>query len=101
MLWDELMWIINDFPTYDMLFGWFTIKRLACPICMEDIRVFIMKHRGKQSWFDCHRCFLDIDHVYRRNKYAFYKNKVNKSPLPCRLTGDEMWQKALMIVKVT
>ena len=26
-----LMWTINDFPTYGMLFGWGTNGRLTCP----------------------------------------------------------------------
>jgi len=29
-----LMWTINDFPAYKMLFGWSTHDRLACSYCM-------------------------------------------------------------------
>ena len=87
-----LMWTINNFPAYGMLFKGFIVGRLACPICMEDTKAFTLKHGRKQSWFDCHICFLNIDHVYMRNKDAFYKNEVDRSP-QCRLIGDEMGQR--------
>ena len=64
MLRAALMWIINDFPTYGMLSGWMTQGKLACPICMEDTKAFTLKYGGKNSWFDCHRRFLDSDHPY-------------------------------------
>ena len=47
-----LMWIINDFLAYSMLFEWSTIEKLVCPICMEDARVLTLKRGGKQLWFD-------------------------------------------------
>ena len=96
-----LKWTINDFPMYDILFGWSTTRILECLICMEDIRAFTLKHGRKHSWFDCQICFLDIDHVYRSNKEVFYKNKVNRSPPLCRLISEEVWQKVQMISKVT
>ena len=30
-----LLWTINDFPAYGMLYGWSTAKILGCPICLE------------------------------------------------------------------
>ncbi|XP_059292682.1 uncharacterized protein LOC132046145 [Lycium ferocissimum] len=38
----SLMWTINDFPAYGMLFGWMTAGKLACPHCMEN-RVTVLK----------------------------------------------------------
>jgi len=49
-----LMWTINDFPTYGMLFGWGTKGQLACPYCIQDTKAFQLRHRGKTYWFDCH-----------------------------------------------
>ena len=43
----------------------------------------------EQSWFNCHRYFLDINHVYR-NKDAFYMDKVKIFALSCRLIGNEV-----------
>ena len=68
MLRTALMWTINDFPTYEILFGWMMQGKLACPICMEDIKVFTLKYGEKNSWFDCHRRFLNIGHTYRRSR---------------------------------
>ena len=31
MMHAALMWMINDFPTYGILFGWSTKGKLACP----------------------------------------------------------------------
>jgi len=68
-----LMWTINDFPTYGMLFGWSTAGKFACPICMNKSKAFSLKNGRKVTWFDCHRQFLPCNHVFRRNKEAFYK----------------------------
>ena len=76
------MCTINNFLAYDLLSEWFIPKRLTYPIYMEDTRAFTLKYRGKQLWLDCHRYFLGIDHVYMRNKIAFYKNKIKKSLPP-------------------
>ena len=56
------MWTISDFPAYSMLSGWSTAGRLACPYCMEDSDSFKLNKSGKQSWFDNHRKFLELDH---------------------------------------
>ena len=62
-----LMWTINDFPAYGMLSGWMMQGKLACPICMEDRKIFTLKYGRKNSQFDCHRRFLDINHTYRHS----------------------------------
>ena len=72
------MQTISDFPMYDMLYRLSTVGRLTCLMCMEDIRALPLKYGGKQSWFNCYICFMDIDHVYKSKKEAFYKNKVNR-----------------------
>jgi len=47
---------------------------------------------GKVSWFDAHRQFLPMDHSFRRNKGAFYKNRIENSQPPYFLTGNELWE---------
>jgi len=32
----QIMWTINDFPTYGILFGWSTNSQLACPTYMKQ-----------------------------------------------------------------
>jgi predicted amino acid-binding ACT domain protein len=91
-----LMWTINDFPAYGMLSGWMTAGKLACPYCMEHTKAFRLYNGGKTSWFDCHRQFLPNDHVFRRSKDAFFKDRVERSEPPPRLTGEQIWHKVQM-----
>jgi hypothetical protein len=46
-----LMWTINDFPVYEMVSGWRTHGKLACPYCMEHNKAFTLTNRGKASFF--------------------------------------------------
>ena len=85
-----LMWTINDFPAYGMLSGWMTQGKLACPIYMEDTKSFTLRNGCKNSWFDCHRRFLDNDHPYKNNRNAFKKNTVDHEDPPARLSGREV-----------
>jgi len=43
----RLMWTINDFPTYGMLFGWGTQGKLTCSYCMEHTKAFRLEHGKK------------------------------------------------------
>ena len=84
------MWTICDFPAYSMLSGWSTAGRLACPYCMKDSNSFRLNKSGKQSWFDNHRKFLELDHPFRRNKSAFLKNKIVTGSAPPIRSGLEI-----------
>ncbi|KAH0724842.1 hypothetical protein KY284_000707 [Solanum tuberosum] len=96
-----LMWTINDFPAYGMLFGWMIAGKLACPYCMENSKAFTLKHDRKNTWFDCHRQFLPMDHEFRKMKNAFRKNKVESDPPPPLLTGHQIWERISQLPKVT
>ena len=39
-----LLWTINDFPTYAMLFGWSTKERFACPYCHKNTDYLWLKY---------------------------------------------------------
>jgi len=67
-----LMWTINDFPAYEMVSGWSTHGKLACPYCMENNKAFTLINRGKASFFDCHCHLLPPNHRYRKNKKDFF-----------------------------
>ena len=45
-----LLWTVNDFPAYGMLFGWMTSGRLVCPYCMENTKAFNLKYGGKHHF---------------------------------------------------
>ena len=64
-----LMWTINDFPAYGMVFGWSTHGKLACPYCMENNKAFTLTNMGKASFFYCHHHFLPPNHRYRKQKW--------------------------------
>ena len=42
-----LMWTINDFSAYGMVFGWSTHGKLSCSYCMENNKVLTLIKRGK------------------------------------------------------
>ncbi|WMV29453.1 hypothetical protein MTR67_022838 [Solanum verrucosum] len=97
----SLMWTINDFPAYGMLSGWMTAGKLACPYCIENSKAFTLKHGIKNTWFDCHRQFLPMDHEFRKMKNAFRKKKVESDPPPPLLTGHQIWERISQLPKVT
>ncbi|XP_070048539.1 uncharacterized protein [Nicotiana tomentosiformis] len=84
-----------------MLSGWSTAGKLACPCCMEDTKVFTLKHGGKTTWFDCHRRFLPMDHEFRRNTSAFMKNRTDYDEPPATLSGEKIWERVKNFPKVT
>ncbi|XP_038687458.1 uncharacterized protein LOC119986835 [Tripterygium wilfordii] len=96
-----LMWTVNDFPAYGMLSGWMTQGKLACPCCMKRSKAFTLKNGRKNSWFDCHRQFLPMKHPLRRNKDAFFKNRVEKSEPPPRFSGEELLARVWNYPKIT
>jgi len=85
-----LMWTINDFPAYGMLSGWSTHEKLTCPYCMENNKAFTLTNGGKDSFLDCHRCFLPYNHRYRKNIKYFFVSRVEKDVAPPRLSGEEL-----------
>nr|XP_033516354.1 uncharacterized protein LOC117280718 isoform X2 [Nicotiana tomentosiformis] len=95
-----LIWTINNFSAYGMLSGWSTVEKLACPICMKDTKVFTLKHGGKNTWFDCHRRFLPMDHEFRRNTSAFMNNQTDFEEPPSPLSPEEIRNRVRFLPKV-
>ncbi|XP_074322753.1 uncharacterized protein LOC141659723 [Apium graveolens] len=61
-----LMWTISDFPALGMLSGWSTKGKLACHICMGQVKANQLKHGGKPSFYGTARYFLEPDDPLRR-----------------------------------
>ncbi|WMV18167.1 hypothetical protein MTR67_011552 [Solanum verrucosum] len=80
-----LMWTINDFPTYAMLFGWSTKGKFACPCCNYNTNSHYFKHSQKMCYMD-HRVFLPMDHPWTSNKRSF-NGKTDFRPPPPLLKG--------------
>jgi len=45
-----LMWTINNFLAYEMIFGWSTHEKLAFPYYMENNKAFTLTNGGKASF---------------------------------------------------
>jgi hypothetical protein len=41
------MWTINNFSSYEMVSGWSTHVKLACPYCMENNKIFTLINDGE------------------------------------------------------
>ena len=77
-----LMWTISNFSTYEMLSGWSTYKKLACPYYIENTKIFQLEHGRKPYWFDYHRQFLSEHHPFRKQRDSFKRNKIDKAKAP-------------------
>jgi hypothetical protein len=43
---------------------------------MKETSYFRLKFKGKISYFDCHRCFLPLDHEFRLDSDTFKKDNI-------------------------
>jgi hypothetical protein len=59
-------------------------------ICLKDTSCFCLKFGGKISCFDCHRCFLPLDHPFRLDSNTFKKNNIVLEGLSRHLSGPEI-----------
>ncbi|XP_074324381.1 uncharacterized protein LOC141661296 [Apium graveolens] len=62
-----LLWTISDFPALAMLSGWSTKGKLACPVCMGEVKGKQLKHGGKTTFYGTARYFLEPDDPLRRS----------------------------------
>ncbi|CAH9112927.1 unnamed protein product [Cuscuta epithymum] len=52
---------------------------------------FWLKNSRKQSYFDCHRKFLPLNHPYRKDKKSFIMDRIERDPPPLRLTRYQIY----------
>jgi hypothetical protein len=57
---------IHDFMAHGIFSGCSMHGRLTCPYCGQDTNCFCLSASGKIYYFDCHRCFLPLNHPFRR-----------------------------------
>jgi len=74
-----------------MLYGSSINGQLACLVCMKQQKALRLRNGGKFSWFDCHRCFLPMNHAFKRNRRAFRKGRIVIGGPPCRISGEELY----------
>ena len=70
---------------------------------MDESNAFTLHNGRQQTWFDNHIKFLPLDHPFRRNKYAFRKNRMVTDPPPKIRSGVELLREidALGLKKAT
>ena len=68
---------------------------------MDKTKAFTLKHMGKNCLFDCHHQFLAVDHMFRRNWYAFKKKTIVIDGPLLRLSEHELWDIVCGSAKVT
>jgi hypothetical protein len=85
-----LIWTINDFSVYGIIFCWSTHEKLACPYYMENNKTFTLTNIGKTSFFYCHWQFLSTDHKYRKKKDLFVGRVERDVALPVP-SGEELF----------
>jgi hypothetical protein len=57
---------------------------------MKDTSCFRLKFGGGIYYFNCHRCFLALDHSFRLDRDAFKKGNIVLEGPPRRLSGPEI-----------
>ena len=85
-----LIWTINEFPTYEMVFSWSILRKLVCPYYMENKKVFTILNGGKMFFF-FHWRFLTTNHKYRKNKNDFFVSRVERDFVLSVLYGEELY----------
>ncbi|CAL2272088.1 unnamed protein product [Prunus armeniaca] len=81
-----VMWTVNDFPAYAMVYGWSTKGYMACPVCKEDVTSGW--HAGKVCYLG-HRRWLPWDHEWREKDKEFDGN-TERRLRPREWSGDEI-----------
>jgi hypothetical protein len=84
------LWLVHDFRAYNIFSGWSCSRILTCSICMKDTSCFHLKFGGKISYFDCHRCFLPLDHPFRLDSDTFKKDNIVLEGPPRHLSGPKI-----------
>jgi hypothetical protein len=85
---EALMWTINDFSAYEMVFGWITHGKLACPYCMENIKAFTLTNRGKTFFFTA--TSVSYQRITRTTMIFFFGKVEKDVALPC-ISGEELY----------
>jgi hypothetical protein len=57
---------------------------------MKDTSCFRLKFGGKICYFDCHRCFLPMDHPFRLDNDTFKNDNIILEGSLRRLSGPEI-----------
>jgi hypothetical protein len=84
------LWSVHDFMAYNIFSGWSCNGLLTCPICTKETCCFRLKFGRKICYFDCHRCFLPLDHEFMLDSDTFKKGNIVLERPQRHLSGLEI-----------
>ncbi|KAM1751318.1 hypothetical protein ACFX11_009452 [Malus domestica] len=82
----SVIWNVNDFPAYAMIFGWSTKGYMACPVCKDDVTS--SWHTEKVCYLG-YRKWLPWDHEWREKDKEF-DGKTKHCLRPKEWSGDQI-----------
>jgi len=82
-----LIGTINDFSAYEILSGWSTKGKLACPSCHKFTHSIRLPNSSKQAYMG-HRRFLPKKLTWRKKKDWFGEIEMRDAHVP--LSGDDV-----------
>ena len=86
-----LIWTINNFLAYGMVYGWSIHGKLACAYYIENNKAFTLTNGGKTSSF-FHQRFLPMDYKYRKNRSDFFVGRVERDVALQLLLSEELYE---------
>jgi hypothetical protein len=78
---------IHDFIAYDVWATWSVHGRLTCLICGKDIDCFRLSVGGKICYFDCHICFLPLNHCSDGRERSLKRAPPSRRDRPSDMVG--------------
>ncbi|XP_074336473.1 uncharacterized protein LOC141673618 [Apium graveolens] len=73
IMWATLLWTISDFPGLGMVSRWSTHGKMACHVCMGEVKAKQLPHSRKSSFYGLYMGFLD-KHRRSRRKGRIIRN---------------------------
>ncbi|KAL6218927.1 hypothetical protein ACLB2K_012134 [Fragaria x ananassa] len=93
------LWTINNLPAYENLSGCVVKGYNACPICVDQTKLYRLKH-SKKLVFLRNRRQLPRHHPYQKQASAF-NNTIEKDDAPTPLTGEETFERVQGLPKAS
>jgi hypothetical protein len=93
------LFLVHDFMVYGIFSGWSVHSRLTCSYCGQDTDCFLLSSSVKICYFDCHRCFLPLNHPFRRQRKEFRKGTIVTKGPPKRRNGIEITEEHMKLVQ--
>jgi hypothetical protein len=92
------MFSVHYFMAYGIFSRWSVHGRLTCPYCGQDTNCFCLSVGGKICYFECRRCFIPLNHPFRRQRKEFRKGTIITKGPPKRCSGIKITEEHRKLV---